>query len=256
MSKRLAVLYGVLCYAAFAAVLLYTVGFVEGVIVPRSIDGPIREGAQAPAWIVDLVLVLVFALQHSVMARPGFKAWWTRIVPRPVERSTYVLFTSAVLALMFALWRPIPVTIWSVGGAGAMAIWAVGGLGWLTALVSTFLINHFDLFGLRQVFAYASGREIPPPEFTTPLFYRVVRHPLYVGFLMAFWAAPVMTRGHLLFAVSMTAYILIAIRFEERDLVSALGGAYRAYQKRVSMIVPWFPRKAPEAPADQAEAAE
>jgi protein-S-isoprenylcysteine O-methyltransferase Ste14 len=254
LSKLLAILYGLLCYAAFSVVLLYTVGFVEGVVVPRTIDGPVRDGAPAMAWIVDLALIAAFAVQHSVMARPGFKAWWTRIVPKPVERSTYVLISSAILALVFALWRPIPETVWSVSGVGAVAIWTVGGLGWLTSLVSTFLINHFDLFGLRQVWAYRAGRETPASEFREPLFYRVVRHPLYVGFLMAFWAAPVMTRGHLLFAATMTAHVLIAIQFEERDLVSALGDTYRAYQKRVSMIVPWFPRKAPS--ADKRNAAE
>jgi protein-S-isoprenylcysteine O-methyltransferase Ste14 len=256
MAKLAAVLYGLLCYAFFSVVLLYLVGFVEGAGVPRTIDAPVRDGAGATSWIVDLALIALFGVQHSLMARPGFKAWWTRLIPAPVERSTYVLFSSAVLVLLFVLWRPIPEPVWSVSGAGAVALWALSGLGLLTALVATFLINHFDLFGLNQVWAYRSGREPAPSPFQTPLLYRVVRHPLYVGFLTAFWAAPVMSRGHLLFAAAITAYVLVAIRFEEHDLVAVFGATYRAYQQRVSMIVPWFPAKAPAPPADQADAAE
>ncbi|MBS0296950.1 MAG: isoprenylcysteine carboxylmethyltransferase family protein [Proteobacteria bacterium] len=253
MAKLAAVLYGLLCYAVFLAVLLYTVGFVADVGVPLTIDGPTRDDGPAVAWMVDLGLVLVFGLQHSVMARPGFKALWTRVVPPAVERSTYLLFSSAALVLLFVFWRPIPQPVWAVEGLAAAGLWTLGALGWLIALISTFLINHFDLFGLRQVWAYGSGRSAPSTEFREPLFYRVVRHPLYVGFILAFWAAPVMSRGHLLFAAAMTAYILIAIRFEERDLVAALGERYRAYQKRVSMIVPWFPARPA---ADKPDAAE
>jgi protein-S-isoprenylcysteine O-methyltransferase Ste14 len=175
------------------------------------------------------------------MARPAFKAWWTRIVPAPVERSTYVLFASLALALLLWQWRPAPGLVWTVSGPAATALTAISYAGWVILLTSTFLINHFDLFGLRQVFAYASGREIPPSEFRTPLFYRVVRHPLYLGFIVAFWAAPVMSVGHLFFAAGATAYILIAIQFEEHDLVTHFGDTYRRYQKRVSMILPWLP---------------
>lgn len=256
MVRFAAVLYGLVCYAVFSAVLLYTVGFVEGVGVPLTIDAPARGGDPATAWIFDLGLILVFGLQHSVMARPGFKAWWTKLVPSVVERSTYVLVSSMALVLLFAFWRPMAEPIWSIGGPAGIGLWALSGLGWLIGLISTFLINHFDLFGLRQVWAYRSGRPAPSAEFHEPLFYKVVRHPLYVGFLLAFWAAPVMSRGHLLFAAAMTAYILIAVQFEERDLVNDLGDRYRAYQKRVSMIVPWIPSRERLAADDKLDAAE
>jgi protein-S-isoprenylcysteine O-methyltransferase Ste14 len=176
------------------------------------------------------------------MARPAFKAWWTKIVPAQAERSTYVLIASLALILLFWQWRPLPQTIWTVGGTAATGLFVLSYVGWLTVLTSTFLINHFDLFGLRQVFAYASGREIPPHDFVTPLFYKVVRHPLYLGFIVAFWAAPVMSLGHLVFAFATTAYILIAIQLEEHDMVGLFGDTYRAYQKRVSMILPWIPK--------------
>jgi protein-S-isoprenylcysteine O-methyltransferase Ste14 len=175
------------------------------------------------------------------MARPGFKAWWTKIVPAPVERSTYVLFSSLALALIFWGWRPLSRTVWSVGGAWGEAVWTLAAAGWAIVLISTFLISHFDLFGLRQTWAFAFGRETPASEFRKPLFYRVVRHPIYVGFILAFWAAPVMSLGHLVFAAATTAYMLIAVRLEERDLVGAFGEVYVRYQKQVSMIVPWPP---------------
>jgi protein-S-isoprenylcysteine O-methyltransferase Ste14 len=240
MGKLLAVLYGVVSYALFFGVFLYAIAFVEDLPVPKTIDSG-TGGPLVPTLVIDALLLGVFAVQHSVMARPAFKTWWTKIVPAPAERSTYVLFSSLALALVCWQWRPLPQNIWTVEGPAATALLAVSYLGWLTVLSSTFLINHFDLFGLRQVFAYASGREIPPSEFTTPLFYRVVRHPLYLGFIIAICVAPVMSLGRLIFAIGTTAYILIAIQFEEHDLVSHFGDTYRSYQKRVSMILPWIP---------------
>jgi protein-S-isoprenylcysteine O-methyltransferase Ste14 len=240
MGKILAFLYGVACYAVFFATFLYAIGFVEGVVVPKDINTG-AAGALIPTLVVNAALLGVFAVQHSLMARPAFKTWWTKIVPAPIERSTYVLFSSLALVLLYWQWRPLPDAIWTVQGTAATVLVAVSYVGWLTVLTSTFLINHFDLFGLRQVHAYATGKEIPPHEFTTPLFYRFVRHPIYLGFIMAFWATPNMTQGHLLFALATTAYILIAIQLEEHDLVAVFGDTYQAYRKRVSMIVPWIP---------------
>jgi len=240
MGRILAFLYGVACYAFFFVVFLYAIGFVENLVVPKAIDTG-EGGALVPTLLIDAALLGVFAIQHSVMARPAFKAWWTKIVPAPVERSTYVLFASAALVLVFWLWRPLPRVIWSLQGGAATAMLALSLAGFLIVLTSTFLINHFDLFGLRQVHAYATGKEIPPPEFTTPLFYRFVRHPLYLGFMIAFWAAPVMTVGHLVFAGATTVYMLIAIQLEEHDLMGVFGDTYAAYRKRVSMILPWAP---------------
>jgi protein-S-isoprenylcysteine O-methyltransferase Ste14 len=240
MGRLLAVLYGAICYAIFFGTFLYAIGFVGDLVVPKTIDsGP--PGALIPSLVVDAALLSVFAVQHCVMARPVFKAWWTRIVPKPVERSTYVLFASLALILIFWRWAPIPQPVWSFTGLTAVVLLALSALGWLTVLTSTFLINHFDLFGLRQVLAYASGKEIPPADFRTPLFYRVVRHPIYLGFIVAFWAAPTMSLGHLVFAIATTAYILIAIQLEEHDLIAHFGDTYRAYKRRVSMLVPWPP---------------
>jgi protein-S-isoprenylcysteine O-methyltransferase Ste14 len=208
--------------------------------VPKSIDsGP--QGSIAAALAIDGALLALFALQHSVMARPGFKRAWTRIVPEPVERSTYVLLSSAALLLMFWQWQPIGGIIWKVDGGIAEAIMiGLYAVGLLVVLLSTFLINHFDLFGLRQVYLYLRGRKYTHLEFRTPFFYRYVRHPLYVGWLLTFWSAPVMTVAHLFFAVMTTAYILLAIRFEEADLIAAHGEKYRQYRNQVPMIVPAF----------------
>jgi protein-S-isoprenylcysteine O-methyltransferase Ste14 len=244
MGRFFAIAYGLVCYAVFFAAFLYAIGFAGGFAVPKGIDdGP--ASSLIVALLVDTLLLGVFAVQHSVIARPAFKAVWTKFVPAPVERSTYVLLSSLALALLYWQWRPIaqPV-VWNVTSPWlADLIWVLFGLGWLTVLSSTFLINHFDLFGLRQVWAYARKGETPPPEFHTPLFYRVVRHPLYLGFMIAFWACPRMSLGHLVFAAATTAYILIAIQFEEHDLIGVFGDRYRSYQQSVSMILPWIPRK-------------
>lgn len=244
MGKVFAFAYGLVCYAFFFATFLYAIGFVGGFIVPKGIDNG-RSGSLVVALVIDALLLGVFAVQHSVMARPAFKAMWTRIVPAPIERSTYVLFASLALVLIFWLWQPIaqPV-IWQAKTPWLVeTLWAVFGLGWLVVLLSTFLISHFELFGLQQVWALFRGGEPPAPEFRTPLFYKVVRHPIYAGFTVAFWVTPRMSLGHLVFAIATTAYMLIAIQFEEHDLIGVFGDRYRAYRLNVSMIVPWIPRK-------------
>jgi protein-S-isoprenylcysteine O-methyltransferase Ste14 len=248
--KRIAALvYGAVCYGVFLATFLYAIGFLGNFFVPKSIDsGP--EGSSATALAIDGALLALFALQHSIMARPWFKRAWTKIVPEPVERSTYVLFSSVALALVFWGWRPIGGVIWSMGGAAATAILVIYAVGLGIVLLSTALINHFDLFGLRQVYLYAGGRPYTQLEFGTPFLYRYVRHPLYVGWLLTFWAAPVMTVAHLFFAVMTTAYIFTAIRFEEADLVKMHGEKYRRYRNQVPMMVPALGTSAaPERPA-------
>ena len=232
--------YSLFAYGLSVVTILYAIGFVGNVVVPRSIDnGPTVPPTEA--IIVNLLLLGLFALQHSIMARAGFKQWWTRIVPAPIERSTYVLAATAALALVLWQWRPIvqPV-IWSVEhGAGAALLQALFWAGWLILLLSTFLINHFELFGLQQAFVRPVGRAVRVPEFRTPLLYRYVRHPIYLGFLVAFWATSNMTVGHLLFALAMTVYVLIGIAFEERDLIAQHGDRYRRYREQVGMLLPW-----------------
>ncbi len=207
--------------------------------MPKTIDSGAVEPL-AEAFIVDLCLMSIFALQHSVMARKGFKRWWTQFVPKSVERSTYVLFSSLALILLFGHWRPIPTAIWSIDNPSiALAMIGLSLIGWLIVLTSTFLINHFELFGLHQVANNLAGHPMPAPHFRTPLYYKFVRHPIYLGFIIAFWAAPTMTVGHLLFAAVTTAYIIVGILLEERDLVDLFGDEYRRYKDRVSMLVPW-----------------
>lgn len=239
LNKRIGYFaYGVICYAFFGVTYLYAIGFLGNFGVPKTLD----SGAQGPlgyALLVNALLLGIFAVQHSVMARPAFKNVWTRIVPQPLERSTYVLFSSLALILLFALWQPMGVTIWNVQNpTGRAALYGLFASGFLTVLFTTFLINHFDLFGLRQVYLYLRGKEYTPLRFRTPLFYKHVRHPLYVGWILAFWATPTMSVAHLVFAVMSTAYILVAIRFEERDLVALHGRDYADYRKRVPMLIP------------------
>jgi methanethiol S-methyltransferase len=238
-GRYIAFVYGLVSYAVSVVTLLYTIGFVANLIVPKTIDsGPAPPLAEA--LLVNLLLMVAFAIQHSVMARQQFKAWWTHYVPTAVERSTYVLLTSLCLALLIWQWRPIPAVIWRVENPNiAIALIGLSLSGWVIVLTSTFLINHFELFGLHQVANNLADRPMPAPRFYTPLFYKFVRHPLYLGLIIAFWVAPTMTLGHLYFAAGLTAYIFIGILLEERDLITLFGDEYRRYQERVSMIVPW-----------------
>ncbi len=239
MTRALYLLFGVFAYLVFFATFLYLIGFVGNLPgPPRTVDrGP--ESALIVAIIVNLALIALFGVQHSIMARQGFKKAWTRIVPPPAERSVYVLAASLALIVMFLFWRPIPATVWSIEAPlGAAVMWGLFGIGWAVVLVSTFLISHFELFGLSQVWSHARGRELPPPAFRTPFLYRRIRHPLYSGFILAFWATPHMTVGHLLLAGGMSVYILVAIRYEERDLVGLFGEDYEAYRGRAGMLTP------------------
>jgi protein-S-isoprenylcysteine O-methyltransferase Ste14 len=237
--RHIALAYGLVCYVAFLGAFLYAIGFVGDLYVPKSVDAPVVDIAWPWALIQDAVLLLLFAVPHSIMARPGFKAWWTRIVPPPVERSTYVLKSSLLLILLYWLWIPIPVVIWEAAAPARRAvIWGLFWFGWFLALASTFLINHFDLFGLRQVYLLWMQRPYESISFRTPVLYRWVRHPLILGFLIAFWSAPTMTGGRLLFALATTIYCLVAVRLEERDLVYFHGDEYRDYQRQVRMLIP------------------
>ena len=238
MKRWLIFFYGVASYAIFFATFLYAIGFIGNFGVPKSIDS-VRETSLGIALLINAGLLGVFAIQHSVMARPAFKRWWTRIIPQTAERSTYTLLSSVALIALFAFWEPIGGIVWNVEAPVSKAlIYGAYAFGWGLVLVSTFLINHFDLFGLRQVYLFLLGKEYTPLVFRTPVLYRHVRHPLYLGWLFAFWATPVMKAAHLFFAITTTLYILIAIQFEEKDLVRFHGDEYRSYQKRVPMILP------------------
>ena len=244
MFKRIAFFaYGTLSYLIFFATFLYAIGFIGNFGVPRTLDGN-PSGPLAVAFGIDVALLTLFAVQHSVMARKWFKDWWTRIVPRPLERSTYVLFSSLALILLFWQWRPLGGVVWSIEDpTGRVVLRALFAFGFALVLLSTFLINHFDLFGLRQVWLYLLGRPYTTLQFGTPGPYRLVRHPLYVGWLFAFWCTPTMTLAHLLFSAATTGYILIAIQLEERDLVREHGDTYKAYRRSVPMLIPFLRRR-------------
>jgi methanethiol S-methyltransferase len=237
MGKIVAFLYGLTAYLIFFVTFLYAIGFTSGLVVPKTIDtGPVVPIEEA--LIVDILLMSLFAVQHSVMARRQFKQWWTRFVPASVERSTYVLCASLALILLFWQWRPISTVVWHVpDGQTAVAIMGLSFVGWLLVLLSTFLINHFELFGVHQVVTNLAGRTMAAPRFKTPVLYKVVRHPIYLGFIISFWAAPVMTAGHMLFAAVTTAYIFVGIFLEERDLIELFGDEYRRSRQRVATLL-------------------
>ena len=240
MGRILAFFYGLLAYVVFLAAFLYAIGFIAGLVVPKTID----TGAVTPvvnALVIDILLLSLFAVQHSVMARTTFKRWWTQFGPAAIERSTYVLLASLALILLFWQWRPIPAIIWqTTNPVLVMALVGLSFVGWFIVLLSTFLINHFELFGLRQVINHLAARTAGAPRFKTPFLYKIVRHPIYLGFIVAFWATPAMTAGHLLFAVVTTAYILVGIALEERDMIELFGEEYQQYRRRVAMLVPWL----------------
>lgn len=250
MLRVIVFLYGLFAYATFLGVFLYCIGFVGNLLVPTSLDGaPVSPLGKA--LLINAALLTIFALQHSIMARQWFKKLWTKIVPEPIERSTYVLFTNIALAALVWYWQPIGGVVWSVESQLFQTVlWALFAFGWLLVLLSTFMIDHFDLFGMRQVTLYLMKKPYTPLEFKIPWLYKYVRHPLYIGFLFAFWATPTMTMSHLLFAVATTAYILVAVRIEEGDLVKAFGAKYTDYRRRVPMFIPGLGRSGPSQVAD------
>jgi protein-S-isoprenylcysteine O-methyltransferase Ste14 len=242
MRRTLSVGYGLAAYAVFLGAFLYAIGFVDGIVVPKAID----DGKVTPvleAVVINVVLLSIFALQHSVMARRPFKRWWTKFIPVSIERSTFVLLASLALILVFWQWRPVPIVAWRVNDpVAASALSGLSLFGWCIVLLSTFLINHFELFGVQQVLEHFLGRSSSTSDFKTPFLYKLVRHPIYLGFIIAFWATPVMTAGHLLFAGVTTAYILVGILLEERDLIAFHGEKYQEYRKKVGMLIP-VPRR-------------
>ncbi|WP_027567653.1 methanethiol S-methyltransferase [Bradyrhizobium sp. URHA0013] len=245
ISRLLILLYAIVSYVIFTVSFLYALGFVGNYVVPKSIDMSIDRSIDvgnpmdlSVAIVVNLLLMGLFAIQHSVMARPVFKRWSAKFLPPGCQRSTYVLLSSLILLLLFWQWRPIPTPVWQASGIAAWLLIGVHWLGWLVAFASTHMIDHFDLFGLRQAFVAFRGSEIPNQSFRTPLLYKIVRHPIMLGFLLAFWATPEMTVGHLLFALANTAYILAALQFEERDLIAEFGATYQDYRRRVPMLLP------------------
>lgn len=245
MKRVLAFIYGAICYLVFFLSFVYAIGFIGNLVVPKSIDSGAASGFW-PSLFVNLGLLALFGLQHSGMARPGFKRWWTKIVPQPVERSTYVLFASLALILLMALWQPMPTVVWNVDGeAGQIVLWTLYGLGWGLVLAATFMISHAHLFGVKQVHEYLNELEPSEPGFQTPGLYRYIRHPILAGFFITFWATPRMTAGHLVFALATTGYILVAVRLEERDLIAVFGEKYRKYRRRVPMLIPWPGKKEP-----------
>lgn len=255
MKRITGFFYGVICYLIFFASFVYAIGFVGNLVVPKSIDSG-AAGAFWPSLLINLLLLGLFGIQHSVMARPGFKRWWTKLVPEPVERSTYVLFASLALVLLFWQWRPLPEVVWSMQGeVGRTLLWTLYALGWGLVLASTFMISHAHLFGVRQVRDYLQRKEQWQPGFQTPGLYRHMRHPIMTGFFIAFWVTPDMTAGHLVFALVTTAYILVALRLEERDLIAFFGERYEAYRRQVPMFLPRLARgRAAAAPAPGKEA--